>query len=316
MGLVAWREYLFVFKQSKLFVFYGTDTDSSGDPVFRYRTVDTGIGAVASRAIVAGRDGVYFLNGRGVYRTTGGVPELVSPALDPFFVGGTSEFFRSDALNLAQIGSAAMGAHHEQIFVAVPTGASTVNNRLLVFDVIGGWWTLHDMPASCLTSFDTGSREDLMFGLASGGNHVARHAASLLTDDGAPIVARWSSGWFDYKDTVVKSVRQLEVWGKGRVLVGLNRDYITSGASRIVDFAAGTDTWGDGTDGQTWGNGTDGQTWGSGYVLTPRLVRGVGVRGTVFSVVLNSTDGSPWGVYRLAAHIRSRRSVSVVSVDR
>lgn len=44
MGMIAWRGYLFVFKQSKFFRFSSTTTDSTGNPVFNYDTVDTGIG--------------------------------------------------------------------------------------------------------------------------------------------------------------------------------------------------------------------------------------------------------------------------------
>jgi hypothetical protein len=39
---------LFVFKQTKFFVFYGNSTDGSGNPVFNYRSVDLGVGAVAA----------------------------------------------------------------------------------------------------------------------------------------------------------------------------------------------------------------------------------------------------------------------------
>jgi hypothetical protein len=75
-GMVAWRDQLFVFKQNQFFVFYGNSTDGSGNPVFNYRTVDTGVGAVNGRfsTCVAAPDGVYFMSARGVYRTTGGSP--------------------------------------------------------------------------------------------------------------------------------------------------------------------------------------------------------------------------------------------------
>lgn len=55
--------------------------------------------------------------------------------------------------------------------------------------------------------------------------------------------------------------------------------------------------------------------WGSGQAVSPRMVRGVGVRGTVFNVTFSSVDGEPWTVYRLAAHISARRAPGVVQVD-
>jgi len=315
-GVVAWRDYLFVFKESKLFVFYGTDTDSTGNPIFRFRTVDTGVGAVSPRAIAAGRDGVYFLHTGGVYRTDGGVPQLVSEWLDPFFLGGTSDFFRSRPINQGQLQQAAMCVHREQLWLAVPTGTSTVNDRVLVRDLQAGWWTMHDLPVAAVASVRLAAQPELVFALSTGGNHVGRSSAAYGTDNGAAIAARWLSGWFDYKDTTEKTIRELKVWGKGQLIVGLNRDYQVSGAGSAVDFTVGVDTWGTGTDGQTWGTGLDGQTWGSGRALTPLLVRGVATRGTVFSLTLRSVDGgSVWGVYRLAAHLRARRSPSVVKTE-
>jgi hypothetical protein len=50
------------------------------------------------------------------------------------------------------------------------------------------------------------------------------------------------SGWFDYKDTTEKTIRELKVWGKGQLIVGLNRDYQVSGASSAVDFTVEINT--------------------------------------------------------------------------
>jgi hypothetical protein len=47
MAVIAWSRYLFVFKESKFFRFYGTSTGAGGTPVFNYETVDTGIGLAA-----------------------------------------------------------------------------------------------------------------------------------------------------------------------------------------------------------------------------------------------------------------------------
>ena len=47
-GMIAWREFVFVFKETKFFVFTGTSTDSAGNPIFNVRTVDAGIGLASS----------------------------------------------------------------------------------------------------------------------------------------------------------------------------------------------------------------------------------------------------------------------------
>src|SRR5262249_12658681 len=41
-GVATWQNYVVVAKQTKFFVFYGTSSDSTGQPVFNYRTVNTG----------------------------------------------------------------------------------------------------------------------------------------------------------------------------------------------------------------------------------------------------------------------------------
>jgi hypothetical protein len=88
VGLATWRDLVFAFKQNKFFVFYGESTDSSGNPIFNYRTVDTGVGMAAfesTKQAAAAPDALYFGNDEGIWRTTGGPPEKVSQALDPIF---------------------------------------------------------------------------------------------------------------------------------------------------------------------------------------------------------------------------------------
>lgn len=56
--------------------------------------------------------------------------------------------------------------------------------------------------------------------------------------------------------------------------------------------------------------------WSSGLSMTPQLIRGVGVRGTVFSVQFQSDEtGTPWTVHRLVNHMRSRRNPSVTRTE-
>ena len=60
----------------------------------------------------------------------------------------------------------------------------------------------------------------------------------------------------------------------------------------------------------------NGQIWGSGQSMAPQLIRGVGVRGTVFSVQFQSDEaGTPWTVHRLVNHMRARRNPSVTRTE-
>ncbi len=59
------------------------------------------------------------------------------------------------------------------------------------------------------------------------------------------------------------------------------------------------------------------ETWSGGQTMAPQLIRGVGVRGTVFSVQFKSDEnGTPWTVHRLVNHMRSRRNPSVVRTEK
>lgn len=256
MGMVAWREYLFVFKQTKFFVF-GQTTDASGTPEFNYRPVDTGVGLCSSRALCATPFGVFFLTQRGVYVTDGGEPRLVSELLDPFWLGSASDFYRSNLFNHSELSLPVMTWHRQQVYLAVPTGASGTNDRLLVFDPRYEWWSMWSLPCSGLVSFPADGRPELLFSLAAGSNLIGRHSQAYTSDNGTAIAARWRSGWLDLDDPAVKSLREAKVWGKGSLWARFSKDYETSTKQELVEFGRGSDLWGDGSDeNDLWGDGS------------------------------------------------------------
>lgn len=257
MGMVSWREYLFVFKQSKFFVFGQTTDSGTGTPEFNYRPVDTGVGLCSSRALCATPFGVFFLTQRGVYLTDGGEPKLVSELLDPFWLGNASDFYRSNLFNHSALSAPVMAWHKQQVYLAVPTGGSSTNDRLLVYDPRYEWWSLWSLPCSGLASFPADGRPELFFSLATGSNHIGRQSQSYSQDNESPIAARWRSGWLDLDDPNVKSLKESKVWGKGNVWVSFTKDYESSTRQKLVSFGRGADLWGDGTDpGDVWGDGT------------------------------------------------------------
>jgi hypothetical protein len=304
MGMVAWERYVFVFKETKFFRFYGTSTGVAGTPIFNFEAIDDGIGMVSSRALCAGRDGVYFLGRNGVYRTTGSRAELVSGTLDPFFAGIQPDFFVSSAINLGSLTSCAMAFHREQVYLAVPTGTSTTNNRVFVFDPRYNYWTLYDIPAGAMAPFRPSTTQDLMFAYATGTNDIGRHTTGLTTDAGTTIASRWSSGWTDMQAPQRKTIRESVLWGKGKVRYGLGVDFSSALNIAQINFGAATDTWGDGTSSaDKWGSGAAGDTWGGGLKLTPKLNRQA-ARGTLFSVSLQNVDATAWSVYRTTLRLR------------
>lgn len=128
-GMVAYKDFLFVFKESKFFVFYGETIGPDGStPEFNYRTVNIPVGMVkrngglGTSSIAAGRDGVYFEAGNRLYVTDGGLPRWVTERLwvaeGPF-----------DSSNVT--------ASDEFVYWEPDTTADAV----YVYQTEEGWWT-------------------------------------------------------------------------------------------------------------------------------------------------------------------------------
>ena len=317
MGMVAWRNNLFVFKESKFFVFYGNSLATAGTPIFNYRAVDAGIGLCSRRALVAGYDGVYFMDRTGVYRTTGNEPELVSSIIDPFFQGSPSVYYRSNVLNHASLTKAAATFHENRLYIAVCTGSSVTNDSILVYDPRFKWWSLWNITAAALASFRASNQAELMFGYPTGAKKVYRYSSTYTNDDSAAISSRWRMGWPDFGIPQAKTTREVKLWGIGTCSVGLTSDFTTTtGSTQAVLFSGSVDLWGDGIISDTWGDGTGTDLWGPGNQPTLKLARQA-IRGTNFSVEFaNSTLDISWAISRMAFHVREKRMPTILNTDR
>jgi hypothetical protein len=251
--------------------------------VFNYRTVDQGIGCDANRGVVSTRLGVFFLNRRGVYLTTGGNPTLISSPVDGIFTGVVPAYFASSALNQAQVSKCAMTWCNEKLYVAYPSGSATVNDRVLVWDSIANTWSLFDLPAGSMTPFRVGDSDNLMFAYASGTNDVGRHGSSYTQDAGVNISSRYRTGFVDLGGgTEEKYVRELVMDGIGSV-----------GVSVMVNDASTVPT------ATTVALGSFPATGNGRYRKA--------FRGRNFSVQLASVSGGAWTVNQATAHVRSAR---------
>lgn len=315
LNCVRFAGQTFVFKESKFYVFTGESIDSTAHPTFQYRVVDAGAGLGAKLAIAVSRDGVFFMDRGGVYVTTGDAPRLLSDKISTVWGGVPEVYFQSGTLNYAQVALCRLAWHNERLYLSYPSGVATACDRVLVFDLPHGWWSLHDLPASALVSFRRSAQPELFLGYASGANEVARLSSGATDDAGTAITSRWRSGWGDYNSSVNKTIRESKIWGTDRATVLFSRDFERSAVqSADVQFgASSSDTWGDGTGSDLWGDGSDPEDlWGGAGQVSAALVRKA-IRGTVFSTEFkNSSSATTWSVHRVARHLRESRHASVV----
>jgi hypothetical protein len=280
-NVVAWREYVIVFKETKFFVFYGTSTDASGNPVFNYRTIDTGIGLTSPRAVAMGPESVYFLARDGIYVTTGGDPTRISDLISPAWKPTTNGFF-TQTINSGSITSAAMAYLDGRIFLAFPytPGTGVANQYIFVHDPNWGW-TFWDIAASCFTVFRPAYDSELFFGYATGSNHIGSHAPRYTTDDGSGITSYYRTGFYDAGIENEKEIRETQLWGTGTVGFSLSRDFGALGSATNV-------------------------TLGTSPAIAAGRAR-VDKRGSLFSHKIASVSGGAWTIHRCTPYLREMR---------
>lgn len=282
LAVVTWREFVFVFKESKFFVITDQARDSENKPEFVFQTIETGVGLASPRAVCIHQSGVYFMARDGIYRTTGSEPEQVSDVVEPIWSGDTSLFYKQGTLAFSAITNCTMETWDEKIYLTFPT--SEVANRQLVYSPEYKWWSILNLPASCFATFRVENETELVFGYSSGEKMIARHKTSYTNDDGVAIKEKWRSGWFDLGSADIKKVRASKVWGTGKVTMEIDKDFQeNTGKPEELDLS--------GTTGSVVGGA--GFVGGEGFVgdVSSGLVskeRRIAQRGTVFSVLLTN----------------------------
>ena len=242
IGAVAWRELVFVFKQSKFYVFTGTATDSTGGAVFNYRAVrGVGLAAYFKGGCTAGTDAVFFVARDGIYRTTGGVAERISRPLDPLFGSGPLSPLayptKFDFLSGSTYDNVQIAWHDERLFVPVRT-ARFGPTDLLVWHAANNKWSTWSTASTALTAVQNGATFDRQLMIAPGfqQNQIKTFGDETATsDDGAAIVASYQSGFNDMGMAgVEKTIRETELVGTGAPSFSWTRDFATAATGTTV----------------------------------------------------------------------------------
>jgi hypothetical protein len=258
---------LFAFKQTSFAVFYGNSTDSSGNPVFNYRTVE-GAGCLSFGGACAGPDGVYFIGEDGIYRTTGGVAVSVSDRVEPLLRNGAdltlfagTQSARSVRVNQIAVPASLYGRLY------FPLRATAGGAITLVYDPqTGQWgyWLFNEItPYFATAPHVTASVPDQLLWPGTGSKHIFSQVQSSgggglvsTTDDGTAIVSRYRTGFMDLgAPEQEKWIRQMMLTGTGTVNVktAVNDATTLSSATSVAmgtSPAVGTGRWSAGTRGR------------------------------------------------------------------
>jgi hypothetical protein len=290
MGAIAWRELVFVFKQTKFFVFFGNSVAGDGTPIFNYRPVEGGVGLASRFGIAATPNGVYFVGRDGLYVTTGSSPQKVSDSVEPIWSGGASEYYKGGVISDPTATS--LTALESLVYMAFTTSGG---RRTLIYDTNANWFSLYNFPARYIHAFDGA----VWFGDTA----LYRHNQEYADDDGLDISARWRSGWLDFGSPDIKVLRASKFWGRGLVAVGVATDFEGApGSSAQVYFSdpAEITQWNT----STWGGGS----WYASADLSPKQRRRA-ERGTTFSIEV--AGEAPWAVHRATHQIRQVRQPGI-----
>ena len=290
--IVSWNNQLFVFKQSRLFVFYGNSTDSSGNPVFNYRTVELRRGLVSAGTTsgyaqgpvaVASPNGVYFLTTHGIQLTTGGDPVEVSNVVRPLFSGVLPETVTTSrprsAGTTATPSQMSLAWHQGRLFCSYAASGSSANDRILVYDPDQETWTIWGVPAGSL--LHGSSTSDELYFARSDANHIGKLGSSYTQDNGSNIASHYQTGFYDMGSEFEKRVRETRLWGVGTVAYSSAADFGSVGSATNVTLGT-----------------------------SPAVAQGVVSKqqqGTLISHKLASVSGGAWRVHRLTQLLQPER---------
>lgn len=238
-GCVAWGGMIFVFKETRCFIFYGVSADNDGKPVFNFRSVDLGTRMKAPAAanaenVVAGNDSVYFVANHGVYATTGAEPSLLSTDLEPLARSQALSGPIATTLGTRRWTSAAGIAYlGEAIYVGLAEGG--VVDRVMKYDLRKQAWTILSAALNCMVNWNeqTNNRGRIFFSGTGAGNRRIYYYTPATDDDASAANSepRWQSGFYELENADEKTFVQTKIWGTGEISFAVAEDYGALGAT-------------------------------------------------------------------------------------
>lgn len=206
-AIVSSGPYLVVFKERGIWVIYDSSSGAN-------RKVVDDAGTISPRSVVAGRDGVYFLDPQhGVMLFNGASVKKVSEQLDLTFVD-------TPYANKATASAALWNGHYYLAF------DDTYGQRVYDLDTDTGSWWRHSPEVENLAVWDRGSGPILVASTADTGNLWELFKPGELYDDGVIFESYWQGPYHTFGDPDLrKRCREVHVDGRGTVSLFVNTDY-------------------------------------------------------------------------------------------
>lgn len=301
-ALIGWRDFVFAFKQTKTFVFYGNTVDGNGDPIFNYRTI-VGMGVAKSTAdgllqapVVAAQEGVYFINEGNDQTTQIGITDGIGFNIISNSIGATLSR-RASAYDYPHYATYSRFSEFTHIvktqhFLYMPCTGQNGDigfNTVLVYDIPHRDFFIHvynpqgsatgGVAASAFsdTNWQLRGLDDVVW---TGNGDVLITAPTQTSDNGTAIGSLYRFGYSDLGlPDNQKTIRETLLWGTGTVGAQLGSDLSALDTSVSVTLTA---------------------TPTSAPVMGRRRVA---KRGMNFSVALSATSGQ-WSVNRIIHNLK------------
>ena len=130
IGMKVVMNYVTIFKSHSAYKVYGSSQEN-----YEMVQIFSSEGAIGDKTICTGNNGLYFLNKDGIYYYDGTNTSLISTKVNKIF----------EELNINYADNAVGLYADNKYYLAFPTGDSTINNKLLIYNVTLGAFMLYDI---------------------------------------------------------------------------------------------------------------------------------------------------------------------------
>jgi len=218
---------LYIFKQSKVFEFYGTATDSSGNPIFSNRAI-RGI-AGAEMCPVAAPDGVYFYGYGGgsdrpsVFRVnSGGIVDVGKPISLALASLAPSTFTIGALSRVDTIGGLTFASGSVRLLLA--NGGS---RYVFSYGIDSGQWTIMQLTDAVfgITGYGTNNKSFIFGAGAPNAPIYKRDPTNTSSDAARTPTPRYRSGFSDLGSPDMKRIHSWRVNGSGTPTLKLSTDF-------------------------------------------------------------------------------------------